>query len=110
MTSRHVVAMVLLLALISGCVAGQASSREVTGGDNWVFEFFLGFWHGLIAWITLILRFVDQFFPGGLPGDWHMYETYDTGAFYSLGFLMGLYAWVPGFFTVRPRVWRIHHW
>jgi hypothetical protein len=110
MTSRFMASAVALFALVSGCVAGQTSSRHVAGGDNWFLEFILGYWHGVIAWVTLILRFIDQLFPGGIPGSWHMYETYDTGAFYGLGFLLGVYSLVPIVITVYPRTWWIRRY
>ena len=44
--------------------------------------FFWGLWHGFIAIITLI----GSFFNDNIS----IYETYNTGFFYNLGFMIGI--------------------
>ena len=80
MTKKTVFAGLLLLGimfLLSGCYPGSGDydSERLAG-------FFWGLWHGLIVWFTLIgSLFSDQV---------TIYEVYNTGFGYNLGFLIGV--------------------
>lgn len=71
-----VAALALVLVLCS-CTAGnpQLTASHPAG-------FFLGLWHGMIAWITLIVGLFD-------PGV-QIYERNNTGGWYDFGFLIGV--------------------
>lgn len=80
---------VLLLA-VSGCAAGtQASHQTVQSGV--VPELLLGFWHGLIAPVTLIGEIIDKLAPSMLPWKFRFYEIRDTDVIYDVGFFIGLF-------------------
>jgi hypothetical protein len=57
----------------------------------------MGFWHGLISPVTLIMSFLNPVTQ--------MYEVHNNGAMYSLGFLLGvaLVFLLLGFFGGRRR-------
>ena len=50
----------------------------------------LGFWHGLIAPVMLIVEVVDKFAPHLLPWSVRFYEARGTGVVYDIGFYFGL--------------------
>jgi hypothetical protein len=81
-------AAVALLAL-TACVAGSPDAAHAAAGD-WVSQFFLGLWHGLIGPLTLIVEVVDRFAPHLLPWKTHIYETSAAGVAYDVGFYLGL--------------------
>ena len=84
-------AVVLLLALgaLGACTAGsEASQHAATGGD--LSQFLLGFWHGLIAPVTLIVEVINRLAAHALPWNLHLYESKGTGAAYDIGFYLGL--------------------
>jgi len=72
------VALVLLLGLgLAACVAGSAESARAASGGA-ISQLALGFWHGLIAPVMLIVEVVNKFWrhlrrrllfrPDGQPG------------------------------------------
>ncbi len=77
-----------LLAL-AACVAGSPDAAHAAAGD-WVSQFFLGLWHGLIGPVTLIVEVVNRFAPRLLPWKTHIYETSAAGVAYDVGFYLGL--------------------
>ena len=87
MTKRIVLACLLLLGtmlLLSGCYPGSGGySLESPAG------FFWGLWHGLIALFTLI----GSLFSDNVT----IYEAYNTGFGYNLGFLIGVGSPIGGF-------------
>lgn len=94
------IAAAALLAL-AACAAGSADSHHAADGG--VFSLLLlGFWHGLIAPITLIVELINAFAPSLLPFSAHMYETKAASVFYDLGFYLGL-AGGPGIVIHRSR-------
>lgn len=66
----------MVAVLFSGCVAGteQFSAEQPAG-------FWAGLWHGAISAITLVIHIFNH----GV----RVYETYNTGGWYDLGFLLG---------------------
>ncbi len=86
--AKAVTLSIILLAL-GACVAGSADSAHTAEGGT-LAQFFLGFWHGLIGPVTLIVEIVGKFFPHLLPWKAHLYEAKAQGVGYDLGFYLGL--------------------
>ena len=77
--------LVILALLLTGCVPGDPSyTAENPAGFWW------GIWHGIIAWISFFIGL----FTGG---DRTIYETFNTGWPYNLGFLIGAGVQFSGF-------------
>ncbi|MDR3508552.1 MAG: hypothetical protein P4L64_11690 [Caulobacteraceae bacterium] len=53
-------------------------------------QLLLGFWHGIIAPVTLIVEIINHFWPHALPWRLHLYEAHETGVPYDVGFYLGL--------------------
>jgi hypothetical protein len=90
---RKILALTLALALavaLTGCFPGTNiySPREPAG-------FFSGIWHGWIAPVSLI---VGLFRP-----EVRIYEPYNTGWFYDLGFYIAVIAGFGGVALSRKR-------
>lgn len=86
--------LVLLLAVsLAGCVAGPnplVHQATETGG---IAGFWLGLWHGLIAWITFIVSLFDARVS--------VYEVHNSGWPYNLGFVIGAGAFHGGGASAR---------
>ena len=80
----------LCLAL-GACVAGGVESQHAAAGGD-VSQLVLGFWHGLISPVTLIVEIINRFAPHALPWQPHLYEQTGTGVGYDVGFYVGLAA------------------
>jgi hypothetical protein len=87
--------------LLAACAAGTPDAAR-TASEGPISLIVLGFWHGLIAPITLIVEVVRKFFPGVLPLNWHLYETGAASVPYDVGFYFGL-AGGPGILISRWR-------
>jgi hypothetical protein len=81
-------AVAVILAL-SACVAGSAESQHAAASGVWQ-QLLLGFWHGLIAPVTLIVEVINRFAPHALPWTLHLYESRGAGVAYDVGFYFGL--------------------
>jgi hypothetical protein len=79
---------VLVLAL-GACVAGSAESGHAASGGL-LSQILLGFWHGLIAPVMLIIEVIDRFLPHLLPWSVRFYESRGAGVAYDVGFYFGL--------------------
>jgi len=86
---------------LSACIAGGAESQHAAAGGD-LPQALLGFWHGLIAPITLIGEVVNRFAPHALPWTLRLYEKTGTGVAYDVGFWLGL----AGGPSVLLRRWR----
>jgi hypothetical protein len=74
-----VVLLVVMVLMLSACVPGDGTSdSENPAGFLW------GVWHGLIALITLIWGIFDS--------SVHIYEKFNTGWWYDLGFFIAITA------------------
>ena len=72
--------MIMLAAggvLLAGCAAGDPRFAAESPAGFWY-----GLWHGVIAPIAFVVGLFD--------GSVEMYERANTGAWYDLGFLLGL--------------------
>lgn len=98
-TKLAALAALAALSLLASCVAGSSASAD-TANDSWFMQLLLGFWHGLISIITLIVEAVDRYVVD-VPGTWRMFEGSANSPFYDLGFLVG--AWSPFTLIVRRK-------
>jgi hypothetical protein len=84
----------LATVVLAGCAAGdpQFSSKAPAG-------FWLGMWHGLISFGTLIIGIVNH----GVK----VYEVHNTGGWYDFGFLIGVTMLWGHRAVTRPRKRRL---
>ena len=82
-------ALALALAL-SACAAGSHDAQQAAHAGG-VSLFVLGFWHGLIAPLTLIVEAINAFASGSLPWSPRMYQE-GAGVVYDIGFFIGIIA------------------
>lgn len=79
-----------ILALsLAACAAGTPDASHAAAGGP-LSQLVLGFWHGLIAPITLLVEMVHRYLPGVLPWNIHLYEGGAAGVPYDIGFYFGL--------------------
>ena len=84
-----IVAIVLLT--IAACAAGSSGSHQAAAGGAGS-QLILGFWHGLIAPVTLLVEVLRRLLPGVLPAtwSWRLYETAAASVPYDVGFYFGV--------------------
>ena len=83
-----VLGLVAIFAL-SACAAGSAESQHALAGGL-LSQLVLGFWHGLIAPITLLVEVIRKLAPGVIPWPWRLYELNNSSVAYDVGFYFGL--------------------
>jgi len=83
MMIRWLLFAVICVFLVSGCAAGR-NPNEDTPGDSAEKPagFWLGLWHGMI----ILFAFIVSLFKSSVG----VYEVYNTGWSYNLGFLLGI--------------------
>lgn len=82
-------AAVAVLALgLSACAAGSGDSQQAAESGG-VALLVLGFWHGLIAPVTLLVSAINEFASGALPWAPRMYQE-GGGVVYDIGFFVGI--------------------
>jgi hypothetical protein len=81
----------LILLALAACAAGSSASAQAAQGGS-VSELLLGFWHGIIAPITLVGEIIDTVSPGALPWSFRFYEVRESGVLYDVGFYVGIVA------------------
>lgn len=77
--------------ILTGCMPGDGAATPAKPAG-----FFWGIWHGWIAPLSLI---GEIFFNRGL----HIYETYNTGWTYDIGFYMAVISGFGGLSLARRR-------
>ncbi len=77
--------------LLTGCVPGDGTSTPSNRAG-----FFWGIWHGWVAPISLIW---EIFFNRNI----HIYETYNSGWWYDLGYCMAVISGFGGLSLVHRR-------
>ncbi|HEY5107422.1 MAG TPA: hypothetical protein VII73_11735 [Caulobacteraceae bacterium] len=87
--SGAIVLAVGLACLLTACAAGSAESHQALAGGV-LSQLVLGFWHGLIAPITLLVEVIRKLAPGIVPWPWRLYELKNTSVAYDVGFYFGL--------------------
>src|ERR1700761_1249478 len=80
---------VCLVLSLAACAAGSGESQHAASGGI-IAQLLLGFWHGLIAPVMLIVEVIDKFAPHLLPWSVRIYEARGTGVIYDVGFYFGL--------------------
>jgi hypothetical protein len=93
---------VAVILALSACTAGSAESQHAAAGGT-LSQLLLGFWHGIIAPVTLIVEVIDKLAPHILPWQLHLYESKGTGVAYDVGFYFGLAGGPPIVFRSWPR-------
>ena len=78
-----------LVIALAACAAGSSESQHAASGGV-LSQLLLGFWHGLIAPVMLIVEVIDKFVPKLLPWSVKFYEARGTGVVYDVGFYFGL--------------------
>jgi hypothetical protein len=76
-----------IAAVLAACAAGTPDASQAAAGGP-LSQLVLGFWHGLIAPITLLVEVIHRYAPGILNLPWHMYGG--SSAPYDIGFYFGL--------------------
>ncbi len=84
------VTMVLFCVTLSGCVPGDGTNSPTN-----VAGFFSGVWHGWIAPFSLIYSFFNN--------DIRIYEVYNNGFLYDLGFYMAIISGFGGLTLSRKK-------
>ena len=89
-TAGKYAAATLLVLALGACAAGSTDSAQAVQSGG-VAVFALGFWHGIIAPITLLVSMINEFATGSLPWAARMYQE-GGGVVYDLGFFIGAIA------------------
>ncbi len=84
-----IVCAVAIPLVLAACAAGTPEAHQAAAGGV-VSQLVLGFWHGIIAPLTLLVEVVRKLAPGVLPWPWRLYETGDPSVAYDVGFYFGL--------------------
>jgi hypothetical protein len=79
---RTLALLIVVVLLVSACAAGANPRAGTATAAGTVAGFWLGLWHGIIAPVT----FVISLFSDGVG----IYEIHNSGAWYDLGFVLGL--------------------
>jgi hypothetical protein len=80
----------LLLLGLCACAAGSNDAQQASQAGG-LSVFVLGFWHGLIAPLTLLVEVINEFATGALPWSPRMYQE-GAGVVYDIGFFIGIIA------------------
>ena len=78
----------LALAL-AACAAGSPDAAKAASGGP-LSQLVLGFWHGIIAPITLLIEVIRRYVPGVIPWPWRLYQASGASVPYDIGFYFGL--------------------
>jgi hypothetical protein len=72
---------VAVAVLLAGCAPGPNPFVHQAAGEHVPAGFWLGLWHGIIVWVTFIVSLFDHRVS--------VYEVYNSGWSYNLGFVIG---------------------
>ncbi|PZO48089.1 MAG: hypothetical protein DCF16_16850 [Alphaproteobacteria bacterium] len=86
-TAKYV-GIALLAVGLGACAAGSGDSQQAAESGG-IALLVLGFWHGLIAPLTLIVSAINEFASGALPWAPRMYQE-GGGVIYDIGFFVGI--------------------
>ena len=78
----------LLLSILAGCVPGPNHSKGAASEHDGVSGFWLGLWQGFIALFVYVVSLFKS--------DLSIYEVHNNGAWYNLGYLLGLACFFGG--------------
>ena|SRR5271170_4377149 len=82
------VVVLLVVGILTGCAAGLNQSKGTASEHGGVAGFWMGLWQGFIAPFV----FVASLFKSDL----NIYEVHNNGAWYNLGYLIGLACFFGG--------------
>lgn len=85
MSKAKILLLIVILLLLCACVPGDGKNNE----DN-IAGFFGGFWHGLIAPISLIISIFKPHLS--------IYEVHNNGLLYNIGYYIAV---ISGFSGLR---------
>lgn len=77
-----VVIIVVCLIGLSSCAPGANSLVDTANSKGYVAGFWDGLWNGVISPVTFIISLFDKTVQ--------MFEVHNNGAWYNLGFLLGV--------------------
>ena len=86
---------IVLVSTLSGCLPGDGR-----GSVDSPVGFFSGIWHGWIAPLSLVV--------GIFSGNIRVYEVYNTGWWYDLGFYMAIISGFGGISLSRKKMKKKH--
>jgi len=89
-TLRWLIFSLIVLLALTGCIPGDGTSSATSQAG-----FFWGIWHGWIAPISLIISIFDK--------NIHIYEVFNNGFWYDLGFYMAIISGFGGISLARKR-------
>ena len=78
----------LLLAMLAGCVPGPNNMKGAPGEKASVAGFGLGVWQGFVAPFVFVISLFKS--------DLNIYEVHNNGAWYNFGYLFGLACFFGG--------------
>jgi hypothetical protein len=78
----------LVLLVLASCAPGINELTNVPSRTGVVANFWRGLWNGVIAPVTLIISFFDK--------NVQMYDPHNNGAWYNIGFFLGITALFSG--------------
>lgn len=81
---------IFVLLALTGCIPGDGTSSTTNTAG-----FFWGIWHGWIAPISLIISLFDKNIT--------IYEVFNTGFWYDLGFYMAIISGFGGISLARKK-------
>ena len=88
----------LMVVALCACAAGSTDAQHAAHSGG-IATFVLGFWHGLIAPVTLVVEVINEFATHGtLPWSPHFYQE-GAGVIYDVGFFIGVIAGPSIFWT-----------
>ncbi len=94
-TRYRLLLMVGFVLVLTACAAGANEAVGIADVDGDVAGFWLGFWHGLIAPITLLI----SLFKDGV----NVYEVHNNGNWYDFGFVFAIVTFLGGSHGARKR-------
>jgi hypothetical protein len=71
----------IFLLVLSACAPGPNRLENMKNPEGEVAGFWQGLWHGIIAPVTFIISLFND--------NVNMYEVYNNGGWYNLGFAIG---------------------
>lgn len=87
--SAKIAVSVGILLTLAACAAGSPDAARAAGGGA-LSQLVLGFWHGIIAPITLLIEVLRRYVPGLIPWPWRLYQGGGASVPYDIGFYFGL--------------------
>jgi hypothetical protein len=74
--------LILFIMITASCAAGANQNINSPNKEGNVAGFWQGLWHGIIAPVTFVISLFSE--------NVSIYEVYNNGGWYNLGFLLGL--------------------